>query len=29
MTYSGTGVFKYEWAALFTTVGVGDGARRT
>jgi putative CocE/NonD family hydrolase len=21
-----TGVFKYEWAALFTSVGVGDGA---
>jgi ABC-2 type transport system ATP-binding protein len=26
VTYSGTGVFKYEWASLFTTVGVGDGA---
>ena len=26
MTYAGTGVFKYEWASLFTTVGVGDGA---
>ena len=23
---SGTGVFKYQWASLFTTVGVGDGA---
>jgi ABC-2 type transport system ATP-binding protein len=23
---SGTGVFKYEWASLFTSVGVGDGA---
>jgi putative CocE/NonD family hydrolase len=23
---SGTGVFKYQWAALFTTVGVGNGA---
>src|SRR3954447_6809566 len=23
---SGTGVFKYQWALLFTTVGVGDGA---
>jgi len=23
---AGTGVFKYEWASLFTTVGVGDGA---
>lgn len=22
----GTGVFKYQWASLFTTVGVGDGA---
>jgi putative CocE/NonD family hydrolase len=26
VTYSGTGVFKYQWAALFTSVGVGDGA---
>jgi ABC-2 type transport system ATP-binding protein len=26
VTYGGTGVFKYEWASLFTTVGVGDGA---
>jgi putative CocE/NonD family hydrolase len=26
VTYSGTGVFKYQWASLFTTVGVGDGA---
>jgi putative CocE/NonD family hydrolase len=26
VTYAGTGVFKYEWASLFTTVGVGDGA---
>jgi len=23
---SGPGVFKYQWASLFTTVGVGDGA---
>jgi ABC-2 type transport system ATP-binding protein len=23
---SGTGVFKYEWASLFTSVGVADGA---
>jgi putative CocE/NonD family hydrolase len=23
---SGTGVFKYQWASLFTTVGVADGA---
>ena len=23
---SGTGVFKYQWAALFTSVGVADGA---
>jgi predicted acyl esterase len=23
----GTGVFKYQWAALFTTVGVGNGAQ--
>ena len=23
---TGTGVFKYQWASLFTTVGVGDGA---
>jgi putative CocE/NonD family hydrolase len=23
---AGTGVFKYQWAALFTTVGVADGA---
>jgi ABC-2 type transport system ATP-binding protein len=23
---TGTGVFKYQWALLFTTVGVGDGA---
>jgi putative CocE/NonD family hydrolase len=26
---SGTGVFKYQWAALFTTIGVGDGATDT
>src|SRR4051794_37177091 len=26
VTYGGTGVFKYQWASLFTTVGVGDGA---
>ena len=26
VTSSGTGVFKYQWASLFTTVGVGDGA---
>jgi putative CocE/NonD family hydrolase len=26
VTSSGTGVFKYQWAALFTTVGVGNGA---
>src|SRR4051812_15559068 len=26
VTYAGTGVFKYQWASLFTTVGVGDGA---
>ena len=25
VTSSGTGVFKYQWAALFTTVGVVDG----
>jgi predicted acyl esterase len=25
VTYSGTGVFKYQWASLFTTVGVGNG----
>jgi ABC-2 type transport system ATP-binding protein len=27
VTYKGTGVFKYQWAALFTTVGVADGAQ--
>ena len=26
VTYGGAGVFKYQWASLFTTVGVGDGA---
>jgi ABC-2 type transport system ATP-binding protein len=25
VTYGGTGVFKYQWAALFTTVGVANG----
>jgi predicted acyl esterase len=25
-TYAGTGVFKYQWAALFTTLGVANGA---
>ncbi|GAA3154756.1 hypothetical protein GCM10010531_02290 [Blastococcus jejuensis] len=27
VTYGGTGVFKYQWAALFTTVGVANGAQ--
>lgn len=27
VTYTGTGVFKYQWAALFTTVGVANGAQ--
>jgi len=26
-TYRGTGVFKYQWAGLFTTVGVADGGQ--
>jgi putative CocE/NonD family hydrolase len=26
VTYAGTGVFKHQWASLFTSVGVGDGA---
>jgi ABC-2 type transport system ATP-binding protein len=27
VTYGGTGVFKYQWAALFSTVGVANGAQ--
>lgn len=27
VSYGGTGVFKYQWAALFTTVGVANGAQ--
>src|SRR5690349_18613672 len=27
VSYRGTGVFKYQWAGLFTTVGVADGGQ--
>jgi putative CocE/NonD family hydrolase len=27
VSYAGTGVFKYQWAALFTTVGVANGGQ--